>query len=231
MSPIMNDAEALEICEMFRSISGETTRAGLPATFVRLSGCNLRCSWCDTRHALEPGRRMTTARVFDLAAGTGDRLVIVTGGEPLLQAGTIGLCTDLVGAGKSVLLETNGSLDISAVPAGVHVIMDLKAPGSGEHDRMDLMNLGRLKAGDELKIVVADRQDFDWSCAMLEKHAPSEEVKILFSAASKIMEPGRLADWLLDSGRQARIQVQLHEILWPDGGDRRRILDVAEIPG
>jgi len=174
---------------------------------------------------------MTTARVFDLAAGTGDRLVIVTGGEPLLQAGTIGLCTDLVGAGKSVLLETNGSLDISAVPAGVHVIMDLKAPGSGEHDRMDLMNLGRLKAGDELKIVVADRQDFDWSCAMLEKHAPSEEVKILFSAASKIMEPGRLADWLLDSGRQARIQVQLHEILWPDGGDRRRILDVAEIPG
>jgi 7-carboxy-7-deazaguanine synthase len=225
----MNDTETLEICEMFRSISGESSQAGLPATFVRLSGCNLRCSWCDTSRAWEPGRRITRDRVLKLALSTGDHLVIVTGGEPLMQNGTIGLCADLVRAKKSVLLETNGSLDISVVPDGVHVIMDLKPPGSGEQDSMDMANLGRLKAGDELKIVISNRRDFDWSCALLEQHAPSADVQVLFSPVSGSMDPGRLADWLLESGRQARIQVQLHEILWPKGGDRRRILDVTEI--
>lgn len=227
----MNDAGKLEICEIFRSISGETTFAGLPATLVRLAGCNLRCNWCDTHRAWASGRQVFTQSVIDLAVSTGDRLVIVTGGEPLMQPGTIGLCAGLVGAGRTVLLETNGSLDISPVPDQVHVIMDLKPPGSGQHHKMDLANLNRLEAGDELKMVVSDRRDFDWCLATLDSNQPADGVEIIFSPAAKIIEPASLADWLLESGRQARIQLQLHEILWPGGGDRCRILDVTGIPG
>jgi 7-carboxy-7-deazaguanine synthase len=149
MSPTASDPITLQVCELFRSIAGETTWAGLPATFVRLSGCNLRCSWCDTKKAWEPGRDMPLERVLELLGQDDAGLVVVTGGEPLMQAGTVELCRRLLDRGWEVLLETNGSIDVSGVPEGVRIILDVKTPSSGEHQKMDLGNLVRLKPGDD----------------------------------------------------------------------------------
>jgi 7-carboxy-7-deazaguanine synthase len=145
MSPTSSDGITLQVCELFRSIAGETTWAGLPAAFVRLSGCNLRCRWCDTREAWEPGRSVPLEKVLRLLLEKDDRLVVVTGGEPLLQAGTIELCRRLREHDREVLLETNGSLDVSGVPDGVRIILDVKAGGRGEvrHRRPGGLRLGR----------------------------------------------------------------------------------------
>jgi 7-carboxy-7-deazaguanine synthase len=225
MSPTASDGVTLQVCELFRSIAGETTRAGLPAAFVRLSGCNLRCSWCDTRKAWGPGTDMPLERVVELLIEKNDKLIVVTGGEPLLQAGTVGLCRRLVERGREVLLETNGSLDVSGVPAGVRIILDVKTPSSGEHEKMDLNNLSRLRSGDEVKFVIADRDDFDWAVSLLDAHNLPENVNILFSPASKLIRPEVLAGWILAGGLAVRLQLQLHKILWPDGDEGEQILD------
>jgi 7-carboxy-7-deazaguanine synthase len=167
MSPTASDPATLQVCELFRSIAGETTWAGLPATFIRLSGCNLRCSWCDTKKAWEPGTDLTIDRILELLGRHNDRLVVVTGGEPLMQAGTMELLKRLLDRGREVLLETNGSRDVSGVPAGVRIILDVKTPSSGEHQKMDLDNLMRLKPKDEVKFVIATRGDFEWSDSLL----------------------------------------------------------------
>ena len=224
MSPTASDPITLQVCELFRSIAGETTWAGLPATFIRLSGCNLRCSWCDTKKAWEPGRDMPLERVLDLL-GQDAGLAVVTGGEPLMQAGTIQLCRRLVERGWEVLLETNGSLDVSGVPDEIRIILDVKTPSSGEHQKMDLDNLVRLRPGDEVKFVIADRKDFEWSTGLLKEHNLPENVNILFSAASDLLKPEKLAGWILESKPAVRLQVQLHKIIWPGGTEGEQILD------
>jgi 7-carboxy-7-deazaguanine synthase len=224
MSPTESDPITLQVCELFRSIAGETTWAGLPATFVRLSGCNLRCSWCDTQKAWEPGRDMPLERVLELL-GPDAGLAVVTGGEPLMQKGTVELCQRLLDRGWEALLETNGSLDVSEVPEGVRVILDIKTPSSGEHEKMDLDNLMRLKPGDEVKFVIADRKDFEWRAPLLRKHNLPENVNILFSAASDLLKPEKLAGWILESRLDVRLQVQLHKIIWPGGTEGDQILD------
>jgi 7-carboxy-7-deazaguanine synthase len=225
MSPTSSDGSNLQVCELFRSIAGETTWAGLPAAFVRLSGCNLRCGWCDTQKAWEPGRDMPLERVVELLLKKDDRLVVVTGGEPLLQAGTIELCRRLLERSRQVLLETNGSLDVSGVPEGVRIILDVKTPSSGEHEKMDMKNLLRLRAGDEVKFIIADRRDFDWAAARLCEHNLPENVNILFSPASDLIEPKKLAGWILASGLTVRLQIQLHKVIWPGGAEGEQILD------
>jgi 7-carboxy-7-deazaguanine synthase len=167
---------------------------------------------------------MSIARVLELAGRAGG-LVVVTGGEPLMQAGSIELCRRLVERGCEVLLETNGSRDVSAVPEGVRIILDVKTPSSGEHEKMDLDNLKRLKPGDEVKFVVADREDFEWSASLLGEHNLPENVNILFSAASDLLKPEKLADWILESRLDVRLQVQLHKIIWPGGAEGEQILD------
>ena len=213
----LDDPALLDVCELFRSIAGETTHAGRPAAFARLAGCNLRCRWCDTRRTWEPGRRLERKAVRALLLSGGDRLAVVTGGEPLMQAGALPLCAELVEEGMEVLLETNGSLDISGVPEGVHVVLDMKPPSSGEEGSMDRDNLRRLRSGDELKLVIADRGDFAWACALLDEAGLPGSVHALFSPAHRMLEPERLAEWMLGAGRQERLQIQLHKVIWPRG--------------
>ena len=164
-------------------------------------------------------------RVLELVLKRNDKLVIVTGGEPLLQAGTTELCERLLERDREVLLETNGSLDVSGVPAGVRIILDVKTPSSGEHQKMDLDNLMRLRPGDEVKFVIADRADFEWSAALLRERKLPGDVSILFSPAFGLTRPDVLAGWILETGLAVRLQVQLHKILWPGGAEGEPILD------
>lgn len=219
----MSSAPALEVCEVFESISGESSSAGRPAIFVRLSGCNLRCAWCDTVRAWQAGQRIGLDRLVALLGGRNRSLVIVTGGEPLCQPHTSKLCQALLDDGYEVQVETNGSLDISVLPQAVQVVLDMKAPSSGESERMDRANLARLSAGDDLKIIIADRADFEWAEALVASAQLPKSVNIFLSSAFQVLDPGRLATWLLESRMHARLQVQVHKILWPDGSDGRAL--------
>ncbi len=219
-----DEAKQLRICELFRSIAGETTHAGLPATFVRLAGCNLRCRWCDTQKAWAEGRPVGMEHLLGQVLALPDRLVVVTGGEPLLQTDCAEFCRQLLAAGKSVLLETNGSIDIGCLPTGVRVILDMKPPGSGEHAQMDFDNLGRLDAEDELKFVIADREDFDWAVHLLKDRAVPVDGRVLFSPVMGKIEPRLLAQWIMAQNLPLRLQIQLHKVLWPDGDEGIGIL-------
>jgi 7-carboxy-7-deazaguanine synthase len=213
------DPTALRVSEVFETLAGETTHAGLPAVFVRLTGCNLRCRWCDTSRAWDGGRVLPIDELVEVVASRGRGLVVVTGGEPLAQAGTPALCRQLLERGARVLVETNGSLDISALPPGASIILDMKPPSSGESERMDEGNLQRLRDHDELKIVIADPTDFRWALELLDRHPGLSTGRVLFSPLSPGLSPGALADWILASKREIRLQLQLHKILWPDGRD------------
>ena len=204
----------LRVNEIFHSIQGESTHAGLPCVFVRLTGCNLRCAWCDTAYAFHEGRWMTPEAILAEVEATGCRLVEVTGGEPLLQEGTIDLMRRLLERGFTVLLETGGSLPIDAVPERVRIILDVKCPGSGESDRNRWENLARLRPGDEVKFVVAGPEDFAWAREVLRERRIDPE-RVLMSPVWDRVEPAALARWILDSGLPVRLQVQLHKVLWP----------------
>ena len=210
----------LRICELFVSIQGEGTRAGLPCAFVRLSGCNLRCTWCDTPYAQDvdaPADVMPVADVADWALGTGVRHVCITGGEPLLQAGAVvRLSKRLLAAGRVVLIETNGSRDITPLPPEVVRIMDIKSPSSGESDKMLLSNIPTLTDRDEVKFVVADRTDFDAAVAFVQEHGLQHGPALLFGVVQGRCTPADLAAWLLESGLEARLQLQLHKVIWPN---------------
>jgi len=214
---------SVEVCELFESIAGESSQAGQPALFIRLAGCNLRCSWCDTRYALEAGTPLPIARLVELTRDSRCRLVIVTGGEPLHQAATGELCSELLAAGKRVQVETNGSLDTSVLPKQVQVVLDMKPPSSGESERMDLANLARLGSGDNLKIIVADRADFDWAANLVTGARLAQGVVAFLSPAAGLLEARVLAGWLLAAGLDARLQIQLHRLLWPQGREGRPI--------
>jgi 7-carboxy-7-deazaguanine synthase len=204
----------LVVHEIYRSLQGESTFAGLPCVFVRLTACHLRCVYCDTPHAFAEGDVLTAGDVLKRALELGDSLVEITGGEPLLQMEVYPLMTQLADAGKTVLLETSGASDICAVDARVHVILDIKTPGSGEVDANVWSNLDRLKRTDEVKFVVCDRADFDWAAAITVAHGLAQRVPVLFSAAYGQFEPARLAEWILESRLPVRLQLQQHKILW-----------------
>jgi 7-carboxy-7-deazaguanine synthase len=218
-------ADTVRISEIFHSLQGETSHAGLPCAFIRLAGCNLNCPWCDTGYARSEsaGREMRTADAARQAAGYGTRLVCITGGEPLLQGRPVAkLAGMLLRTGRTVLLETNGTQDLSTVPGGVITVMDVKPPSAGHPEAEPLpANLSWLRPTDELKFVLADRADFDWACAYIREHslgnAPGREgPRLTMGAVQGRLEPATLAGWILESALEVRLQIQLHKLLWPD---------------
>ena len=210
----MNDG--LQITEIFKSIQGESTWAGLPCVFVRLTGCNLRCGWCDTAYAYAGGTQLALDEIVRRVQELDCALVELTGGEPLLQAATPALAQALLQLGHTVLVETNGSLPIEVLPDGVIRIMDLKCPESGESERNRFENVRRLKLCDEVKFVLASRRDYEWARARIGEHQLHTKVKaVLLSAALGKLAPADVVRWMLEDKLPARIQVQLHKVIWP----------------
>jgi 7-carboxy-7-deazaguanine synthase len=214
----MTDPEQTQLVvnEIFLSIQGESTHAGRPCAFVRLTGCSLRCDWCDTSYAFYEGRRMALGEVVDQIDGFGCDLVEVTGGEPLLQEGVYALVSELLARGHTVMIETSGACDVSRLDARALKIMDFKCPASGEMERNLWTNLEYLTARDEVKFVVTDRADYEWARDVIRRHRLAERVKaVLLSCAFGRLEPARLAAWMLEDRLPARLQLQLHKLLWP----------------
>jgi 7-carboxy-7-deazaguanine synthase len=206
----------MKINEIFTSIQGETSFVGLPFTFVRLTGCNLRCSYCDTQYAYEEGTEYSLdAVVAEVNKRTVPR-VVITGGEPLLQDETCILCSRLLDAGVTVLLETNGSILIKDVDQRVHRILDLKCPGSGMDKYMNLQNFDCLTVRDEIKFVISHREDFEWALEILKHHKMQGRAHVLFSPVSDILHPHELAEWILQEKLNVRLQLQIHRYIWPD---------------
>ena len=204
----------LKIHEIFHSIQGESSRIGLPTTFVRLTGCPMRCVYCDTAYAFSGGSNMSLTDIMLKVAELGAPYVTVTGGEPLAQKECHGLLTTLCDAGYSVSLETGGAMDILAVDPRVSVILDIKTPGSGELEKNLWSNLALLKASDEVKFVLCDRSDYDWAKQQLAEHKLNETCPVIFSPVYSQVNPSDLAAWVLADKLPVRMQVQLHKILW-----------------
>jgi 7-carboxy-7-deazaguanine synthase len=206
----------VKVNEIFYSIQGESSYAGRPCVFVRLTGCNLRCSYCDTRYAYEEGREMEIGEIVDRVASYRCRLVEITGGEPLIQDDTPALITGLLEKGYEVLLETNGSKDISRIDERCVKIIDIKCPSSSEHDKNDPGNLRRLKEHDEIKFVIGTREDYDYARAMVQRirRKPAMKNIIHFSTVFGTLGPEKLAQWILDDHLDVRLHIQLHKILW-----------------
>ena len=206
----------LDIAETFYSIQGESTYAGLPCVFIRLAGCNLRCSYCDAAFTYdEPGRRMTIDQLLSYTGHYPQAIIEITGGEPLLQENVYRLMDSLVIQGRTVLLETNGSLDISRVPPVVVRIMDLKCPDSGMRDQMDMRNLDRLAPDDEVKFVISSERDYQWAKHMVTEHSLTQKTAVLFSPVTKKIAPAELAGMIMADQLPVRLQLQLHTVLWP----------------
>ncbi len=206
----------LHLTELFTSIQGEGRAQGRPCTFIRLAGCPLRCSWCDTEYAREGGDPVGEEALVRRVVEAGVPLVEITGGEPLAQQGTGSLASSLLAHGLEVLCETSGAFDIGALPAGVVRIMDLKAPSSGETERMLWQNLDHLRPTDDLKIVVADREDYRWARQVIGEHALPGRCEVLLSPAEPLLTGAELASWILADRLPVRLQLQLHRQLWPD---------------
>lgn len=204
----------LRISEIFFSLQGEASRVGLPTVFVRLTGCPLRCTWCDTAYAFTGGRAMEIDEILAEVGRHPARQVCVTGGEPLAQKHCLELLTALCDRGYDVSLETSGALDISETDSRVSRIMDLKAPDSGESGRNRWENLACLTPRDEIKIVVASRGDYEWAREILTRHRLADLCPVLLSPAQGQLEPSDLADWILADGLPVRFQLQLHKVLW-----------------
>lgn len=214
--------EKLIVSEIFASIQGEGTRAGLPCAFVRLAGCNLRCRYCDTPYAREvsDGREVSVEAAVNEACSFGLPLVQVTGGEPLLQAACTELVDSLLERGVTVLLETNGSLDLSSVDPRVVKIVDIKCPGSGAGNSFRRENIVLLSSHDEVKFVISDNEDYEWARAVIARERLDERCEVLLSPANGLLEPKSLAEWMLADRVPARLQLQLHALIW--GGERGR---------
>ena len=206
---------SLMVSEVFRSVQGESTFAGLPCVFVRLAGCNLSCRYCDTKHAREDGHEMDLTEVLDQVSAYGVELTEITGGEPLFQPEAATLAGALRDMGHVVLVETNGSLDISALPDGVIRIMDIKCPSSGETDKVLWENIWKLKPDDEVKFVMADRHDYEWARGIIMERFAHTKTKVLLSTVYGELPPRNLVEWMLEDKLKVRFQLQLHKHIWP----------------
>ena len=209
-------APRLKIAEIFSSIQGEAAHVGWPTVFVRLTGCPLRCVWCDTAYAFQGGEWMEISGILETVAAAGVRHVCVTGGEPLSQRACLVLLTGLCDAGYVVSLETSGALDVSDVDARVHKVIDIKTPGSGESERNLPGNLDHLGPNDALKFVLADRADFDWARDFVRDRSLDARCEVLFSPVWETLPAAQLADWIVDERLPVRLQLQLHKVLWGD---------------
>jgi 7-carboxy-7-deazaguanine synthase len=212
----------LTVNEIFHSIQGESSHAGRPCVFIRLTACDLRCSWCDTPYAFHEGRKMSEDEVVDQVEAFACPVVEVTGGEPLLQPEVYPLMRRLLGAGKTVLIETGGHRSIADVPEGVIRIVDVKCPASGESDKNHWPNLDMLRAEDEVKFVIQDRADYDYAKAVVERHGLIARcAAVLFSPVHGVLDPKQLAEWILADGLSVRLQLQAHKYIW--GADVRGV--------
>lgn len=212
----VNREPTVRLTEIFYSMQGEAARSGLPTVFIRLTGCPLRCTWCDTEYAFTGGSPTSIASILGEVAQYPTRHVCVTGGEPLAQKSCLALLTALCDAGYDVCLETSGALDIAPVDPRVARIMDLKAPGSGECGKNLITNIDALRAIDEIKIVIASRADFDWARDIIAEHKLTERCDVVLSPVANQQNPTELAEWILAAGLNVRFQLQLHKLLWND---------------
>jgi 7-carboxy-7-deazaguanine synthase len=205
----------MKISEIFTSIQGESSFAGLPCTFIRLTGCNLRCQYCDTSYAFEEGVELDLDQIVSRVRESGIPLTELTGGEPLLQEESYLLSSLLLNEGYTVLLETNGSLSLERVDSRVVKIMDLKCPSSGMSDQMDFTNIKYLSSKDEVKFVIGNREDFDWALKVIYDYELLTICKVLISPLQPKLEARTAAQWILDEKLLVRMQLQLHKIIWP----------------
>lgn len=204
----------MQITEIYHSIQGESRFAGLPCVFVRTTGCNLRCVWCDTEYSFYGGRKMSLAEIIKKVESYDCKLVEITGGEPLLQKDVLELARLLLEKNYTVLIETSGERDVSVLDPRVITIMDLKCPGSGECEKNRWQNLEYLRATDEVKFVIKDRRDYDWAVDVVKKYRLEDRVAILFSPVWGELELIELAQWILRDRLRVRFQVQLHKLIW-----------------
>ncbi|MEW6741069.1 MAG: radical SAM protein [Nitrospirota bacterium] len=211
----------MKVCEIFASIQGESTYAGLPCVFVRMTGCNLRCVYCDTTYAYEEGIEMSEDEIIERVKSYGIKLVEITGGEPLLQKDVLSLMERLIDNGFTVLLETNGSESIQDVDKRVVIIMDIKTPKSGMFERMDLMNLKYIKPDDEIKFVVIDREDYEWVRNFIRDYGLLDKCKILLSPAYGTLLSEDLSKWIIEDRLPVRLNLQLHKYIY--GADKRGV--------
>ena len=211
----------MKVNEFFHSIQGESTRAGLPCTFVRLAECNLRCVYCDTAYAFHDGREMSEEAVMGEVRAAGCRFVTVTGGEPLLQDSVHLLIGKLLDEGFDVQIETSGAIDITPVDRRARVILDVKTPGSGMGERMDWENVTRLRTGDEVKFVLTGRDDYLWARDTIRRLRFPAGVPLLLSPAHGVLDPADLAEWMKEDHLDARLHLQIHKYIW--GADRRGV--------
>jgi 7-carboxy-7-deazaguanine synthase len=205
----------LTVNEVFFSIQGEGTRAGRPSAFLRLTGCPLRCVWCDTAYAFHEGDKRDEEDVLAELARLPTRLLCLTGGEPLAQPAAFPFVTRLLDAGWEVVVETSGHVSIGPLDARAIAVLDVKTPGSGETHRMEWGNLELLKPKDEVKFVIDGRPDYEWSRDLVRKRLLAERCPVLFSPVHGVLDPGTLGRWILEDGLPVRLQVQLHKVLWP----------------
>ena len=204
----------IKINEIYLSVQGESTHTGLPCIFIRLTGCNLRCSWCDTAYAFHEGKNMSIDEILQKVENFGIHLVEITGGEPLMQDNVYTLMRRLIENGYKVMLETGGSISLERVPKDVIKIMDLKCPGSGEQEKNNLDNLKLLAPHDEVKFVILDKKDFEWSRDIIKKYKINETAQILLSPVFDKLELKEIVKWILEDRLPVRLQTQLHKIIW-----------------
>ncbi len=216
----MQDDPEIKISEIFYSLQGETSFVGLPTVFVRLTGCPLRCNYCDTAYAFSGGKRSTVKSILNTVQSYSPRYVTVTGGEPLAQPACLVLLQRLCDLGYTVSLETSGAINIEGVDQRVTTIMDLKTPSSRESERNLYANLNYLKPTDQVKFVIADKSDFDWAKEIIEEYRIVDRAHVLFSPSHGVLENEILADWIVEGNLPVRFQVQLHKYIWDE--DRGR---------
>ena len=214
MGCVVKNSRTLRVSEIFYSLQGETSRMGLPTVFVRLTGCPLRCSYCDSKHAYSGGAPYTISEILSAVAGYQAHYVCVTGGEPLVQEATLALLTDLCDAGYSVSLETSGALSVDKVDVRVSRIVDIKTPGSREVERNRWDNLALLTPRDEIKLVLCNRSDYEWARDVIRERALDKIAPVSLSPVWETLPPAELAQWVLEDHLPVRMQVQLHKVLW-----------------
>ncbi|MDX1810716.1 MAG: 7-carboxy-7-deazaguanine synthase QueE [Gammaproteobacteria bacterium] len=216
----MSQPDRLRITEIFYSLQGEADTAGWPTVFVRLTGCPLRCNYCDTEYAFQGGEWKGFGEIVDEISRYGTPYVCVTGGEPLAQKQCVNLLTMLCDLGYRVSLETSGAMDIAPVDSRVSVVMDLKTPASGEVEKNLMSNISELDKNDQVKFVICNREDYEWSKQMVSEHAINKKCSVLFSPSFGQVKPAELANWILQDKLNVRFQLQLHKILWGEAQGR-----------